>query len=87
MAQRNEIREDVKNILLTGLFSSIIGLSNCKSKWRFSKSLSYCYSEQYCFKIMYLKIWASEEVRKLAFPRMFILLLIGTICLFINQFI
>jgi uncharacterized membrane protein (DUF4010 family) len=38
-------------------------------------------------KTIYIKIWASEEVRKLALPRMLILLLCGAICLIINQFI
>ena len=38
-------------------------------------------------KTMYIKIWASEEVRKLALPRMLILFLCGAICLIINQFI
>jgi uncharacterized membrane protein (DUF4010 family) len=38
-------------------------------------------------KTMYIKIWASEEVRKLALPRMLLLLLCGAICLIINQFI
>jgi uncharacterized membrane protein (DUF4010 family) len=38
-------------------------------------------------KTIYIKIWASEEVRKLALPRMLLLFLCGAICLIINQFI